>query len=542
MGAKAYLLFVIIVCVDCSRIKKEGFRKNFRVRGETLEQLFAVYDPTFLAVVWPKISNGLHLDVSQFCWDDVSVFFKDLAEGRAWAFNVADASGRYQGGATGGATYWLGSRQRCSALDNNFLTRDHSDNSTSDDLFEGEYLMALLQREKIYSTGGHEWHNLVQSDDMIQRLVTIDNRPPYRLAYSIVTLRLNVTKITMTKSYGVTLGLCLPRSCSPDDIEAIVAFSIVINDNLKSNRTVPRVAKITSLRTVEDYHHIEEDAGAIVLICITAFLLILSIVATIVELNLIRCRMLKPRSSRSVSFNLQKYNNADPSKRYLDTIKKKPIDSLWKEHPLGKLNKIDDDVNMKPGVPPTITLDVMSMERAMGSCNRCGKYKRQCNGLPTHSENLSACPRVKYSSVVSLSTAERRSSFTKRLLMCFSLRYSWRRIFNTNMANKDLSVMHLTRVVATLWVIYVHVAMMVNYVADDAGEVNDRNEMYYVLATGTLAFDTLMFVSGLFSAHHFFYLKSHYSVEELVSFGGGCGHILQFVCFVTNRIIRCVYN
>lgn len=268
------------------------------------------------------------------------------------------------------------------------------------------------------------------------------------------------------QSYDITLGLCLPRSCSPDDVESIVAFSIVINDNLKSNRTVPRIAKITSLRQIDDHFHIEVDSGAIILITITIFLLILSIVATIVELNLMRCRMLKPRSSRSVSFDIQKYNNTDSHRRYLDNIKRKPTDSLWKEHPLGKLNKIDDDVNgKKPAAPPTITLDVMCMERAMGSCNRCGKYKKQCSGMPIQSENLPACPRVKYSSVASLSTAEKRSSFVKKLLMCYSLRYSWRRIFNTNMANKDLSVMHLMRVVATLWVIYVHVAVMVNYVA-----------------------------------------------------------------------------
>lgn len=61
--------------------------RSQKLRGESLEQLFAVYDPTFLAVVWPKISNGVHLDVSHFCWEDVSVFFKDLSEGRAWAFN-----------------------------------------------------------------------------------------------------------------------------------------------------------------------------------------------------------------------------------------------------------------------------------------------------------------------------------------------------------------------------------------------------------------------------------------------------------------------
>lgn len=274
------------------------------------------------------------------------------------------------------------------------------------------------------------------------------------------------------QGYEITLGLCLPRSCTTDDVEAILAFSIVINDNLRSNRTVPRIARITSLRHVDTYH-VEKDTGALILIAITLLLLVLSIAATAVELNVMKLRIFRPRLSRSVSFDLQKYNNTLTHKRYYDEVKKKPIDNniIFKDaNPnLGKLNKIIDvhDGNVKgtkpTAAPPSITLDVT--ERAIGSCNRCGKYKKQCGSNPAHTENLPACPRVKYSSVASLSSQEKRSNFLKKLLLCYSLRYSLRRMFNTNLANKDLAVTHLLRVVATLWVMYVHVALIVNYVA-----------------------------------------------------------------------------
>jgi hypothetical protein len=272
------------------------------------------------------------------------------------------------------------------------------------------------------------------------------------------------------QSYDITMGICLPRSCNAEDLESIITFSIMINDNLKSNKTVPRIAKVTSIRTVEEYYHIETDTGAIILICVTIFLLLLSVVATAVEHKLINFKF-RPRASRSVSFDLQKYNNTEMNSKYYDHTVKKPNDVAWKDVNLGKLEKVDDstDVKVKSGVkpnagPPTITLDVMSMERATGSCNRCGKYKRQCSN-PTQNDNLSACPRVKYSSVASVSTDDSTSSFFRRLLLCYSLSYSWRRIFNTNMANKDLSVVHLLRIVATLWVIYIHVAIMVTYIS-----------------------------------------------------------------------------
>lgn len=68
--------------------KMESMRiaKSFRSRGEVLESLFIIFDPSFLSYVWPKIKNGVHLNVGRYCWDDVSVFLKDLSEARAWAY------------------------------------------------------------------------------------------------------------------------------------------------------------------------------------------------------------------------------------------------------------------------------------------------------------------------------------------------------------------------------------------------------------------------------------------------------------------------
>lgn len=60
--------------------------KNLRSRGEIMENLFIVFDPSYLSYVWPKIKNGVHLNLGHYCWEDVSVFLKDLAEGRAWAY------------------------------------------------------------------------------------------------------------------------------------------------------------------------------------------------------------------------------------------------------------------------------------------------------------------------------------------------------------------------------------------------------------------------------------------------------------------------
>lgn len=93
------VFFIFFIYVHCAKVnsrqndsKKDSIRiaKSFRSRGELMENLFIIFDPSFLSYVWPKIKNGVHLNLGHYCWDDVSVFLKDLSEGRAWAYR-----GRY---------------------------------------------------------------------------------------------------------------------------------------------------------------------------------------------------------------------------------------------------------------------------------------------------------------------------------------------------------------------------------------------------------------------------------------------------------------
>lgn len=255
--------------------------------------------------------------------------------------------------------------------------------------------------------------------------------------------------------------MCLPRSCPPSDVEAILNFSVLLSDNLKTNRTVPRTVNIVSSRTIRGEFHIENDAGAILLITVTSLLVILATIATLVDLDLMKCIRYR---KQSMSFDLPTYNNGET----------KLVDELKRKH--GEIKSVDDilsesanlnyaaanKISRSLAAPSPLTLDVNSVGMS-GSCNRCGKYKRQCpNSKPTDSS--ATCPRLKYSSFASLSTEDRRkNSFFCQLLLCFSVRYCWNRIFNKNTANKDLALIHVMRIVATLWVMFVQVAVMVGY-------------------------------------------------------------------------------
>ncbi|KPI95343.1 Nose resistant to fluoxetine protein 6 [Papilio xuthus] len=179
----------------------------------------------------------------------------------------------------------------------------------------------------------------------------------------------------------------------------------------------------------------------------------------------------------------------------------------------------------------------MTTERQLASCKRCGKYRKQ-NEPPKHMATLPTCPR-QYKTCASLTNTEyrKRDSLFLNLLLSFSLKHNCKRIFNTTMANQDLAVVHLLRIFSTFWIIFIHVCMLVSYLTENTNS-NGWMGSYPILTTGTLAFDTLIFASGIFSAHHFFYLSSRYTLRELVSCGGNCGKLFQFVCFVTNRAVR----
>lgn len=239
----------------------------------------------------------------------------------------------------------------------------------------------------------------------------------------------------------------------------------MLNDNLKSNRTVSRSIKITSLRHVENLYDIKTDIGAVTLILITLTLILLTIIATVVDLKLVKLKT----HNKETSFDLQQYNcekkiveekrgNVLKAKSALDT---KEVETLS----IKNFNEFKKVMREK-AMPPSVTLDVMAAEGKM-SCKRCGKYKKQCvNPMQIH--NTPPCPRVKYNSCTSITTEfKKKDSLWKSLLLSFSLKHSWMRIFNTTMANKDLATVHALKIFAVLWIIFVHVSATVNTIAGE---------------------------------------------------------------------------
>lgn len=48
-------------------------------------ELMTIYDPIWLANLWPKLKNGVHLKIEKNCWKNLTLFFQDMLDGHAWA-------------------------------------------------------------------------------------------------------------------------------------------------------------------------------------------------------------------------------------------------------------------------------------------------------------------------------------------------------------------------------------------------------------------------------------------------------------------------
>lgn len=278
------------------------------------------------------------------------------------------------------------------------------------------------------------------------------------------------------------MGLCVPRTCTFDDIKHILDFSVMINDNLKANKTSARTVQISNLKRIEEVYDVKRDPGALVIILFTVLLSTLVIAATIIDIELFHFRAIK---TKSMSFDLERppvekrlsleaieINNLESR----DKGSKSETKSVPKTHCCAKRNKqvnvVDletltinninnsNNINLvtvkkviKPDAkPPSITLDVVAVDELNKGCKRCGKYKKQC--ASKESDNLTASSRInKYNTYedVNLTQGEdncKKISFLRSLLLCFSLKYSLKRIFNTNLANRDLFAVHIMKIIA----------------------------------------------------------------------------------------------
>ncbi|XP_044733081.1 nose resistant to fluoxetine protein 6-like [Chrysoperla carnea] len=146
---------------------------------------------------------------------------------------IKDASGQYNGGLFWGNDYWLGSAALCNKLDNgNMLYYKHHTfnlNSSLDQPLEDPEFVITYEKRTIYKRNPYDKFSI----------------PPFRLMFSTVFFRVNISDTQNREMFFITQGLCLPQSCTAKDIHKIFMFSANINNkNLQRNVNILKIRQL----------------------------------------------------------------------------------------------------------------------------------------------------------------------------------------------------------------------------------------------------------------------------------------------------------
>ncbi|XP_051158664.1 nose resistant to fluoxetine protein 6-like [Leptopilina boulardi] len=171
-------------------IKNEDFFFNFNIGVNKsdffakyeidLEEIFEIWNPKSIIKIW-YLKN---FNITYNCELDVSRFLIGISKEENWALRMVDASGRHNSGIFSGNRYWLGAPEQCREMENNFL----------------------------------KWK---KEGSISEKLVL----PPFAISVFSISLTLEIIKSGINGTHNITLGLCLPMSCTEKDVKGLLNFS-----------------------------------------------------------------------------------------------------------------------------------------------------------------------------------------------------------------------------------------------------------------------------------------------------------------------------
>ncbi|XP_022169474.1 nose resistant to fluoxetine protein 6-like [Myzus persicae] len=198
-------------------VRSSSYRRGWPGGNVTRpEELFRFWDPYELTAT-PAVSS--------LCAEHVQLYQAALRNGKMWAFKMSDASGHYSSGYFWGNTFWLGSKSLCTEI--------------------SEY----------------------------------DEELPFKLGFNIIKTYIALkAPINYTERYQ-HLGLCLPYSCSKDDVDEMV--------NQTLHQDIPeRDVKVAKVKSPHDHYDLFGDRVFWLLVIISATTMVFLILGTSLDMYL----------------------------------------------------------------------------------------------------------------------------------------------------------------------------------------------------------------------------------------------------------------
>ncbi|XP_046417290.1 nose resistant to fluoxetine protein 6-like [Neodiprion fabricii] len=220
-----YLTLLTTMCVE-----------NISATSETMERTL----PAYAIALKGSLLN------SSLCHEELEIFTTAVDQRKLWALKMLDSSGAAKPGFIYGNNYWLGSRSQC------------EDASNTNPLIIAD---EELRNNSKYRDPEQEY-------------------PPFPLNYFVTHFRHNSTlqyHVRLPNEDLITLGLCLPASCSSKELSLILK-KIFQERTLLAGNLYSADFKLAEVRDLNDDHQWLVD-GKIILV---AILLVLTIGMVIV--------------------------------------------------------------------------------------------------------------------------------------------------------------------------------------------------------------------------------------------------------------------
>ncbi|XP_050357306.1 uncharacterized protein LOC126777978 [Nymphalis io] len=412
--------------VNETRIQMRVISNETNLMG--LESMLRVMDAQILVEQW----GDLQKVVKGHCKEDMQEYIQGLQENMIWALKMEDASGRYTSMFYWGNNYWTGSAELCSILNDQHAPSKNPNRSADSQIFS-------------------EWRQDVSVTGL---------GPPFETAFYNVRMSVssNLTDIVKTRR-TLHLGLCLPRSCSR---EQVGDFVNAVHAPLLNH-------KVITVRSPQHggYSYIEDPTFQILLgvSCVVGLLLI---AGTAYDMKIAR----EVRARRCRAVNMVSAENGASGLR-LD------------------LNGLD-----------SITV---AKGKSMYNVN---------NNIAINSNNSEERLTAETSSTTE---EELKLSVWSELLLSFSMKANILQILDQSVGSDTVPVVHGLRSLSMVWIIFGHTCIVVFKYADNTAlrAILEKSFWFQLIISAVYSVDTFFCLGGILVSFLYFRTNAKGKLDRL---------------------------
>ncbi|CAH0722126.1 unnamed protein product, partial [Brenthis ino] len=417
---------------DTTRNTMNETRIQMKISNEShlmgLESMLRIVDAEILVGQWSE----LRLAVNGQCRDDLQDYVEGLKDKILWALKMEDASGRYTSMFYWGNNYWTGSAELCSILNEQHAPSKHNNRTSGSQIFS-------------------EWRQDVSVSGL---------GPPFDTAFYNVRMSVstNLSDIVKTRR-TLHLGLCLPRSCSREQV-----------GNLVNAVHAPLLThKVVTVRSPDHggYYYIEDPTFQI-LLAVSCIVAVLLVAATAYDMKIAR----DVRARRRRADNMASMENGS-------TDMKMGIDGL-------------DAITVSKG-------------KSMYNVN---------NNIAINSNNSEEQLTADTSSTAG---EELKLSVWSELLLSFSMKANVLQILDRSVGADTVPVVHGLRTLSMIWIIFGHTCIVVFKYADNTAlrAILEKSFWFQLIISAVYSVDTFFCLGGMLVSFLYFRTAAKGKLERL---------------------------